>query len=141
MTQFADLVTRAWAHAKCPDGPLYLAGRDEDHALLSEEPTAYSESFIARCEEITGCTFDRVPVTEFEGLWLEYDYWLAAYARVENKNYWSDGDRQWWNQLGERVALLRKAIRAYCPSEPHTIIEDEEAREAAHADSQFGVGA
>lgn len=113
MTQFADLVTKAWAHAKCHDGPLYLAGHDDDgYAILSDEPKAYSEQFIARCEKLTGCTFDRVPVDEFEALRLEYDHWLAAYARVENKNYWSDSDRRWWSTLGMRVADLRKAIQA-----------------------------
>jgi len=135
MTDFRDLVTRAWAHAKCPQAPLYLAGYDEDSALLSDEPTAYSESFIARAEELTGCTFERVPVDQFAALQLEYDYWLNAYARIENKNYWSDADRAWWSQLGMRVADLRKAIQAI------ERIEDEDEREAVLANGQFGVGA
>lgn len=136
MTQFADLVTKAWAYAKCPQAPLYLAGHDcEGYALLSDEATAYTESFILRCEEATGCTFERVPVDQFAALQLEYDYYLSAYQRVESKNYWSDSDRRWWSELGMKVADLRKAIQAI------ERIEDEEELAHAHNESQFGVGA
>ena len=142
MTQFADLVTKAWAHAKCAEAPLYLAGHDcEGYALLSDEPKAYTEAFIARCEEATGCTFKRVPVDAFEALMLEYDYYLAAYARVENKNYWSDNDRRWWSELGMKIADLRRAIQSARPSEPHQIVEDEFVPDAVQANGQFGVGA
>jgi hypothetical protein len=116
MTQFADIVTKAWAHAKCPQADLYLAGYEggpgERSALLSDEPTAYSEQFIARCEELTGCTFERMPVNDIMGLHLEYDYWTAQFANVEAKNYWTDADRQWWSTLSTRVAALRRAIRS-----------------------------
>lgn len=114
MTQFADLVTRAWAHAKCPQADLYLAGHDcEGYALLSDEPTAYSESFIARCEELTGCTFARVPVDAYEALRLEYHHWLAAYASIEAKDLWSDTDREWWRTLSNRVAELKTALKEF----------------------------
>jgi hypothetical protein len=126
MTQFADLVTKAWAHAKCPQAPLYLAGYEgepgERSALLSDEPKAYSESFILRAEELTGCTFERVPVDAFQALWLEYDYYLAAYARVENKNHWTDNDRRWHRELATKVSELRSALREHCPSEPHEVV-------------------
>ncbi len=139
MTQFQDLVTRAWAHAKCPNGPLYLAGYEGEpgdrSALLSDEPTPYTEDFIARCEELTGCTFERVPVDDFMALTLEYDYCRAAYARIENKNFWSDQDRRWWGQIGMKVADLRKAIQTI------ERIEDEDEREEALAGGQFGMGA
>ncbi len=125
MTQFSDLVTKAWAHAKCPQAPLYLAGHDCDgYALLSDEPKAYSETFIARCEELTGCTFERVPVDFFEALFLEYDWALAAYAAVESKNYWSDSDRRWHRELATKVAKLRAAIHG----------------EAGEAGGHLGVG-
>ena len=138
MTDFRDLVTKAWAHAKCPDAPLYLAGYDpyadgRPSAVLSHEPTPYTEEFIARAEELTGCTFERIPVDDAMALRLEYAHWLAAYARVESKNYWSDADRRWWATLGMRVADLRKAIQQ------QQRIEDE--REEALAAGQFGVGA
>lgn len=140
MTDFRDLVTKAWAHAKCPQGPLYLAGHDcEGYALLSDEPTAYTETFIARCEEATGCTFERIPVDDLMALRLEYDYYLSAYRRVESKNYWSDGDRRWWSELGMKVADLRKAIQEI--ERLDQAIEDEDAREEALANGQFGVGA
>ncbi len=139
MTDFRDLVTRAWARAKCPHGPLYLAGYEgepgERSALLSDEPKPYPESFIAMCEELTGCTFERVPVDAFEALHLEYNDYLNAYARVEAKGYWSDGDRRWWSELGMKIADLRKAIQAI------ERIEDEDEREEALAAGQFGMGA
>lgn len=136
MTDFRDLVNRAWAHAKCPQAPLYLAGHDcEGYALLSDEPKAYTEQFIALAEQLTGCTFERIPVDDAMALRLEYDHTLACYARVESKNYWSDGDRRWWSELGMKVADLRKAIQAL------DRIEDEDEREEALNNGQFGVGA
>ncbi len=110
-----DLVTQGWAAAKCPMGDLFLAGYEgnpgERSALLSSEPKVYTEGFIATVEEYTGCTFERVPVDDIMALHMEYDHWMAAYARVENKNYWSDTDRQWWSTLATRTSDLRRAIK------------------------------
>lgn len=115
MTQFADLVTKAWAHAKCPLADLYLAGYEGDYkersALLSDEPKAFSEDFIARAEELTGCTFNRLPVDVRMGLNLEYDYWMVQFQNVDSKSMWADGDKDWHHTLSNRVSNLRKAIK------------------------------
>lgn len=138
MTDFRDLVNRAWMHAK--NGDLYLAGWDSYLAggagpVFSPEPTAYTEGFIAGIERTSGMVFERVLLGEREQLEHEFNAVKNAYAFIEAKNYWSDDDRRRWRDLGMRHADLRRAIQAY------DAIEDEDEREAALADSQFGVGA
>lgn len=135
MTDFRDLVNRAWMHAKI--GPLYLAGYDPygEGPLLSDEPTAYTASFVDRAEAVHGCVFERILLSERDQLEHEFSAVKAAYQRVEAKNYWTDDDRRHWSALGLRHADLRKAIQAY------DAIEAEEAQEAEFMAGQLGAGA
>lgn len=125
MTQFNDLVNRAWMHARI--GPSYLAGYSpygDKTAILADEPTAFNEAFIERAEAVTGLVFERILLSEREQLEHEFAAVASAYRRVENKNYWTDDDRRLWRDLGMRYTDLRKAIAQM----------DED-------DGQFGVGA
>ena len=136
MTDFRDLVNRAWMHAKI--GPLYLAGYDpygDKRAILADEPTAYTAAFVDQAEAVTGCVFERILLNERDQLEHEFNAVKNAYRNMEARNYWSDGDRRRWRDLGMRYADLRKAIQAY------DRIEAEEAREEELANGQFGVGA
>lgn len=125
MTRFSDLVTRAWMHAK--SGPLYLAGYDpygDRRAILSEEPTAYTEEFIDRAERLSGIVFERVLLSEREQIAHTLHAVQSAYRAIEAKNFWTDDDRRHWRDLGMRYTDLRKALA----------ILDEEAAQDAQAD-------
>lgn len=135
MTQFSDLVTRAWMHAKNSDG-LYLAGWDQyavegGAPIFSCEPTAYNDAFIMGIEKTTGLRFERVLLSERQQLEIEYDSLAAAIQRTESINYLTDEARRMLSRTIDQYHMVRRAL---------DMLDDQEA-ETARDNGQFGVGA